>query len=559
MPDSYALNILRKVSLALSLSLKTCGCHRPAVKDLACGRCFAGYCSEACKAKDKTFHGMLCGCLTADALLLRTFDSLPGIPGIPGTPLSEDDLRVSWRLVDMCSPGLLLVIEHLVAGHVGTLALLPDGIISTALKAFSHFGALSLHPRLPDHMEEAASFARTVLHRNSDLVLKHLRSADDVLHVITAIGCGIRASKFVDSSLNAGLVPMLKFVVAGTDVSQEDKEDMIAHLMRDFFQAIAADPAFRQWELLQDVALTFPKPAGLDFYEAEAGNDVLRRLVIEANGANGANLAPLLACIVEVGESFVQHKANFILTHIDKTRSALGWRPSAEQLDAMHEIAFVVGALSHVASAFPAMSSVLCFDNGLCMLNAWNLCVRQLIPTADVVAFVTAFVTLSAGRDPQRCIYAADVIARLILAAPSPTDAETRVLHKLLNRTLSFAQAEPPSGLNALLRRILRSAGPEHAAALAKTLAFHPLGSLRHEVCADKSISKELRGTMRGVGIQCENPACTGTKHLKSCSKCFSVKYCSRECQAAHWGAHKPTCTERLLPPFLSCSLARLA
>ncbi|RKO91234.1 hypothetical protein BDK51DRAFT_21278 [Blyttiomyces helicus] len=40
---------------------------------------------------------------------------------------------------------------------------------------------------------------------------------------------------------------------------------------------------------------------------------------------------------------------------------------------------------------------------------------------------------------------------------------------------------------------------------------------------------------------------------LKSCAKCRTVRYCSRECQVSHWGAHKASCAPRgatIAPPL---------
>jgi hypothetical protein len=39
----------------------------------------------------------------------------------------------------------------------------------------------------------------------------------------------------------------------------------------------------------------------------------------------------------------------------------------------------------------------------------------------------------------------------------------------------------------------------------------------------------------------CRNTA-KGEVKLKTCTACKSVKYCSRECQRAHWKVHKPAC-----------------
>ncbi|KAF1356215.1 putative MYND domain protein [Delphinella strobiligena] len=39
---------------------------------------------------------------------------------------------------------------------------------------------------------------------------------------------------------------------------------------------------------------------------------------------------------------------------------------------------------------------------------------------------------------------------------------------------------------------------------------------------------------------KCAN--CTKTENLKECAKCRSEHYCSRDCQKAHWKAHKKVC-----------------
>ena len=52
-------------------------------------------------------------------------------------------------------------------------------------------------------------------------------------------------------------------------------------------------------------------------------------------------------------------------------------------------------------------------------------------------------------------------------------------------------------------------------------------------------------GSLR-TGTACEacgkGPA-TGTK-LQTCSRCGNARYCSKECQRGHWGAHKAQCRE---------------
>ena len=41
----------------------------------------------------------------------------------------------------------------------------------------------------------------------------------------------------------------------------------------------------------------------------------------------------------------------------------------------------------------------------------------------------------------------------------------------------------------------------------------------------------------------CGNPAYVGTG-LKTCRRCKSMRYCSVDCQRAHWRVHKPDCKE---------------
>ena len=42
--------------------------------------------------------------------------------------------------------------------------------------------------------------------------------------------------------------------------------------------------------------------------------------------------------------------------------------------------------------------------------------------------------------------------------------------------------------------------------------------------------------------LLCANPGCTVTGNLKRCTRCGSVAYCGKECQAGHWKAHRKDC-----------------
>ena len=44
---------------------------------------------------------------------------------------------------------------------------------------------------------------------------------------------------------------------------------------------------------------------------------------------------------------------------------------------------------------------------------------------------------------------------------------------------------------------------------------------------------------------KCSNPNCanpSSEKELSECAACRSARYCSRDCQLAHWNEHKATC-----------------
>ena len=37
---------------------------------------------------------------------------------------------------------------------------------------------------------------------------------------------------------------------------------------------------------------------------------------------------------------------------------------------------------------------------------------------------------------------------------------------------------------------------------------------------------------------------CGSKEHLRECSRCHGIRYCSKDCQAADWSVHKPACTK---------------
>lgn len=37
---------------------------------------------------------------------------------------------------------------------------------------------------------------------------------------------------------------------------------------------------------------------------------------------------------------------------------------------------------------------------------------------------------------------------------------------------------------------------------------------------------------------------CGSAEHLRECSRCRGIRYCSKECQAADWSVHKQACSK---------------
>ncbi|KAJ3861975.1 hypothetical protein EV359DRAFT_66017 [Lentinula novae-zelandiae] len=61
--------------------------------------------------------------------------------------------------------------------------------------------------------------------------------------------------------------------------------------------------------------------------------------------------------------------------------------------------------------------------------------------------------------------------------------------------------------------------------------------------------AKDRKDILGNLSIHCSNPSCkseTRRADLRQCARCqtLAVRYCSRECQKAHWHDHKKTCRE---------------
>ena len=57
---------------------------------------------------------------------------------------------------------------------------------------------------------------------------------------------------------------------------------------------------------------------------------------------------------------------------------------------------------------------------------------------------------------------------------------------------------------------------------------------------------KQLSVKRANFRVHCSYPQCTKTGDAtNACGRCQSSRYCCKECQRAHWSAHKPVCAKK--------------
>jgi SET domain/MYND finger len=83
----------------------------------------------------------------------------------------------------------------------------------------------------------------------------------------------------------------------------------------------------------------------------------------------------------------------------------------------------------------------------------------------------------------------------------------------------------------------------QRTAAHARTLTREVLLQWRHAVCVQELLypyRQEAKLPSLPDASYCQT--CSTTLHLKKCSLCHAVSYCSQQCQRDHWPAHKKLC-----------------
>lgn len=139
--------------------------------------------------------------------------------------------------------------------------------------------------------------------------------------------------------------------------------------------------------------------------------------------------------------------------------------------------------------------------------------------------------------------------------------AETLVQIRLL------AEMAPP-GMDPLLAAILftrvhatqhaaeqQQAADQHQAAQQERVAEQQDAPEQVQAPAQQEQEEEQQHPAR----VCAAAGCNSTQHLRRCSACRTVRYCSDACIAAHWKAHKPECKRLKAAPAAAAAAAAVA
>jgi tetratricopeptide (TPR) repeat protein len=102
-----------------------------------------------------------------------------------------------------------------------------------------------------------------------------------------------------------------------------------------------------------------------------------------------------------------------------------------------------------------------------------------------------------------------------------------------------------PAGTRVLVQHLV--AKPEYNGKVASVLSYDRR-SEKYTVVLDNG--KELLLKAEHVArAGCAAVGCTSQEASSVCGRCQAVRYCSRECQSAHWKAHRPACTASAAKP----------
>ena len=229
----------------------------------------------------------------------------------------------------------------------------------------------------------------------------------------------------------------------------------------------------------------------------------------------------------------------------------------------LFELAFV---LDIFADAFPdcaALRGAEMFETCTRVLTAVQAH-AVVLPSEPVATLARAYGALVAGADPARCAAAAPLLVSVLMSRLN-TDlpdilvddndrADTDAVYRLASRALALAPADADFArdLATWISNVLLLSPRDSALALAlaRRVNARPgfLCAAVRAVLGRQAATRfahRLCGVLDGAERACENPAHSGPlAKLRFCTGCRAAWYCSRECQRAHWAAHKRACAE---------------
>lgn len=111
--------------------------------------------------------------------------------------------------------------------------------------------------------------------------------------------------------------------------------------------------------------------------------------------------------------------------------------------------------------------------------------------------------------------------------------------HALLQKTAMalHALAEASQGQAVLRARVVAPLGCLRSDSPSPLVQQSALDALRSLGLAAADLPRSIQRAAKMCAACCATDV-----HLRSCASCLTVRYCSQECQHAHWGAHRSTC-----------------
>lgn len=528
----------------------------PASAAVCCPDCGLLYCSRGCLLANAVGHQKACPFIAKDCEWVSAyctketgFAASMGEMMAPPRPFT----RTAWLLLTVpCSFSALMARSILQRWDMmDTLPSESTEVIESVLRNCGRIG--SLRSSYPSYLPETAYFAQEVLLRHGGLALAHVHDEPVALaNIVCALQIRILQCDEVDPRTRI-VVPILRRFV-------RDDEPILAPLCRALVHGLSRiSDGFgpSQWEVLRDITLACPRICALEFFSLDDMAEVGR--IAEAAAAAPA-LRPLVAAILAAGGVLLHENRLADIAEVLCKKDATA---TLEALPSLRKAVGAVEVMARIKTAWPAAPAAALTSDALFAACATFLSLAPLCcKFGEAVRLAKAFGSVMCGADPRRCNIAAPLLASVLLFVRTilretpgvfdPRD-DAEALNALLNRTLVRAAAEPdfPGAFYIVLADLMAISPCDSASAvaLAKALASRQGGeALCHLVREELGrraktpfASIRLCGILDGAERACDACAATDAK-LRFCEGCYGARYCSRECQAKGWAAHKLVC-----------------